>query len=144
MQNYELFYLIKSIHGPLAGLTFVLVILSDLYASTWVVGWQKKLNSKILKFLHIVVYVGLGGLILTGLSMVVLNSEEFLTNIYFWIKMFFVAVLFWNAGRIGKEMDLPVGKSFTELSFEQKKHSVVVGITSIISWVSALILAGML
>lgn len=144
MDTIQLFYFIKSIHEPLAGLSFLAVIISDLYGATWVMGWQKNLNRRILEVMHRLVYVGLGGLILTGLSMVALNSEEFLTNITFWAKMFFVAVLFWNAGRIGKEVEMPAHKTFSELTWAQKKHIFIVGGTSIVSWVAVLVLAGML
>lgn len=144
MESFELFYQIKSVHGVVAGVTFLLVIVSDLYGGSWVLGWQERLNKMVLNVLHKVVWAGLGFMILSGLSMVFLNSEEFLVNYIFWIKMFFVAVLFWNAGRIGKEIDLPSLKTFKELSPKQKKHMMVVGATSIVSWVSVLILANVL
>lgn len=139
-----MFYQIKEVHGMLAGLTFLLVILSDLYGLSWVLGIQKFLNSKVLNFLHKVVFLSLGILILSGLSMVILQSEEFLLNIVFWAKMFFVTVLFWNAFRIGKEVELPSVKMFTSLSASEKKHMLIVGFTSIVSWVSALVLAQLL
>lgn len=144
MDNFQLFYQIKSVHEPLVWLSFLFVIISDLYGSLWVLGRLPKLNLKALVWLHRIVFVGLGALILSGLSMVFLNSEEFLTNYVFWIKMFFVAVLFWNAGRIGDEISIPAKKTFAELDMNQKRKMLMVGATSIISWVSIFILAGML
>jgi hypothetical protein len=144
MENFQLFYQIKEVHGMIAGVTFLCVILSDLYGATWILGFQKYLKQSILHWSHRIVMLGLLALILSGGTMVSLNSEEFLTNMAFWAKMFFVLVLFFNAFRIQKELDIPVTKTFSDLDSKTKKHMFIVGATSIVSWVSALFLAGML
>lgn len=144
METFEIFAFIRSVHGPLAGLSFLAVIISDLYGGSWVLGWKKYLNGKVLRVIHQVLQIGLGGLILTGLAMVVLSPQDYLLNITFWAKMFFVVVLLWNSFRIGKELEIPAGNMFTELSWSEKKHIFAVGGTSIISWVAALLLANIL
>ena len=143
MENFQLFGKIKQIHGAIAPITFLLVILSDLYGFLWIIGKIKHLKMTVLVWLHRIVFFGLGALIATGLTMLILNNV-FLTNYIFYIKMFFVAVLFWNAFRIGEELKIPAKKTFKETSVEEKKKIFVVGITSFVSWVCALILAGML
>lgn len=144
MDNFTLFYQIREIHGLLAGFSFLFVIISDLYGSLWTLGKLPKLNLKVLIWLHRIVFAGLGGLILTGLLMFSLNSEELLKNSVFLVKMVFVTILFWNAWRIGKEIHIPAEKTFSQLNSKEKKHMLIVGATSIISWVSILLLVWVL
>jgi hypothetical protein len=144
MESLELFYLIKSVHGPLAGVSFLMVTISDFYGLLWVWGKLSMLNLRVLVWLHRIVFVGLGGLILTGLTMVFLNSADYLTNLQFWAKMFFVAVLFWNSFRIGKELNIPSQKTFQELTVLEKRNMLIIGGTSIVAWISVFILVGAL
>jgi len=143
MENFQIFYQIREIHGTIAPLTFGLVIISDLYGFLWIIGKLKFLKLNVLVWLHRFVFVGLFCLIATGLSMLYFNPE-FFTNYLFFIKMFFVVVLFINAFRIGHEMEIPAKKMFKDLTGSEKRKMLVVGATSFISWVLALILAGML
>lgn len=141
MEDLQIFAQIRSIHAPLAGLTFLLVIISDFYGFLWIIGKLKNLKLNVLVWMHKLVFIGLFGLIATGLSMLYFN-HEFFTNYIFFIKMFFVLVLFLNAFRIGAEMTIPARKTFKELTKKEKKKMLSVGLTSFVSWVSVLFLAG--
>lgn len=143
MENFQLFEQIKSVHVLLAALTFLSIIISDLYVGLWVIGKKEFLNFRVLTWLHKIVFAGLTGLIITGLGLVYLDQSYF-SNPGFLLKMFFVIVLFVNAFRIGKEMHIPAEKKFIDLSYLEKKRLLIVGATSTISWVSVFILVGLL
>ena len=94
-------------------------------------------------YLHKIVFIGLGGLIITGLGLIYLDNSYF-QNYIFLAKMFFVTVLFINAFRIGEEISIPATNKFSDLSLKEKEHMIYVGATSIISWVSVFILVSFL
>lgn len=134
---------ITPIHLFFVLFSFFWIIRSDWYGLTWIRGIRTLLENEKLDVFHTRVWVGLVGIIVTGLLLVA-QRTELLTNFFFWFKMCFVGVLLVNSFFINKEMILARTTPFVKLSRKQKTYIFLVGAISTISWISAFILGEVL
>ncbi len=130
----------SEIHELILFMTLAVVVFADLQGLRWVLGWVSTLSSGIVRVLHFIVYVGLGGMVVTGLIMFSRDSEYLLSNPIFLTKMVFVAALIANSFLIGAHIKVASEKPFASLSSGEKTKLVVSGIVSGVCWVGAMLL----
>jgi hypothetical protein len=130
----------SDIHSFILFMTLAVVVFADLQGLRWVLGWVPTLSARVVRFLHLVVYLGLGGMIATGLSMFVRDSEYLLSNPIFLVKMMFVSALVINSFLIGAHIKVASEKPFAGLSRREKTKLIVSGAVSGLCWVGAMLL----
>ncbi len=134
---------ITPIHLIFVAFSFFWIIRSDFSGLLWILGKKEKLEIEKLEKFHKYVWIGLLGLIATGIFLV-LQKSYLLEDFNFRLKMFFVFVLFVNSFFIGNKMKLASENSFKDLSLQNKVLIFIFGAISTISWISAFVLAKML
>jgi hypothetical protein len=130
----------SEIHELILFITLAVVVFADLQGLRWVLGWVPTLSARIVRVLHFVVYLGLGGMVVTGLTMFSRDSAYLLSNPVFLVKMVFVAALIANSFLIGAHIQVASEKPFAQLSSGGKKKLIVSGIVSGVCWISAMLL----
>lgn len=90
-----------------------------------------------MQILHIFVWIGLLGMIGTGLYMAYPALSYYLAKPAFIAKMLFVAILAINALFIGKLLSVASVRPFAELTAGEKKKLFISGALSSICWVGA-------
>lgn len=131
-------------HLIILAFTAAAVITTDLYGLQWVLGKKERLNATFLRRMHALIWVGLVGMIATGLYMMIPSWEGYLSIDLFKGKMFFVVVLVINATLIGKHMHLPTTRAWKEISTKTRRALVISGFVSTTSWLGAFVLAKIL
>lgn len=121
--------------------SFCVVIFSDKVGFSWIRGKKQTLEHKTVRMLHILTWVGLLALIITGVILFWPFKNYLLHQPLFIIKMLFVAALVVNAFLIGKLMHVATEKPFQSLTFSEITPLVLSGTISIFSWFGALIIA---
>lgn len=130
----------SEIHELILFMTLAVVAFADLQGLRWVLGFVPTLSARIVRVLHFVVYLGLGGMVMTGLTMFSQDSEYLLSNPIFLVKMVFVTALVVNSFLIGSHIKVASEKPFASLSSGEKTKLVVSGIVSGMCWVGAMLL----
>lgn len=125
------------IHLTLVILTGLIVIYSDEQAFMWVLGKKHTLNARTIDILHIVVSIGLAGIIATGGLMAIRSLSYFLSDPLFLTKMFFVGALIINGFFIDKLSTTATERPFRELSNRERLPLLVSGAVSVTGWVGA-------
>lgn len=120
-------------------LTFVAwnIIRADHVAFTWVRGKIDTLNKDTVRFYHRNVWIGLIGMILTGLLMFWPMREYLLSRPQFYLKMAFVFTLLVNGFVIGRLQEVATKKRFKELTTKEKLPLFISGAVSSIAWIGA-------
>jgi uncharacterized membrane protein len=131
---------ILPIHLLFVAFSFFWITQSDFYGSLWILGKKDNLQKDKLEKFHKYVWIGLLGLIFTGLFLI-LQKSYLLESFNFKFKMFFVLVLFINSFFIGKEMNLAANFKFKDLKNIDKFKIFITGAVSTISWISAFVIA---
>jgi len=124
------------IHVLLIISTGIAVLYSDEQGFEWFRGVQKTLNKKKLDVLHIVVSLGLSGIILTG-GLMLIEAPGYLEDPTFLAKMAFVGALVINGLLIGSLTRLATKHPFIELTVSQKRMLLISGAVSVAGWVGA-------
>lgn len=131
-------------HLTILALTALVIIFTDFNGLLWLLGKKKTLPKKLFMWLHRAVWVGLFGMIATGVAMSYTYISALSMNQLFQGKMFFVLLLLINAYLIGRHMELAFEKSFAELTKKEKTQLILSGLISTGSWVGAFIMAKLL
>lgn len=135
-----LLQLLGSFHVPILLGTILVILYSDHQGWLYFSGQKKILTLQFTRWSHRLVWLGLLGMIMTGLSLVVPVWERYASDPVFYVKMWFVLVLVINAVAIGKLVSIAHTQPFTELTTEQKKTLIVSGFLSGASWLGAIII----
>lgn len=130
----------SDIHLSILFTTLAVVAFADLQGLRWALGRVSTLNTRLTRALHLLVYIGLGGMVLTGLTMFSRDSEYLLSNPLFLSKMVFVGALIVNSFLIGKHIKVASEQSFAELGGREKTKLVVSGVVSGACWLGAMLL----
>ena len=130
----------SEIHELILFSTLAVVACADVVGLLWVLGRFSTLNARLMNALHLLVYVGLGGMIVTGLTMFSRDSEYLLSNPVFLVKMVFVATLVVNSFLIGAHLKVASEKPFAALPRGEKWRFIVSGVVSGFCWVGAMLL----
>lgn len=125
------------VHLGTLALTFLVILYSDHEAFQYITGKQPVLDRKKTMFLHTLVWIGLLGMIGSGLWMAWPNLGVLFSVTGFQIKMAFVALLVVNAIFIGYLMDIAFEKPFKELSKGKQLILLFSGAVSTVGWLGA-------
>ncbi len=128
------------IHTFAVGFVIALIALADKEALAWVRGKKQVLDKSLLHNIHMLTWVALLTLTLTGLILFYPRWDYLLTQPLFLIKLLFVAVLFVNAILIGRLIEASTHRQFIELNVREKLQLVLSGGISFVAWLGALVL----
>jgi uncharacterized membrane protein len=125
----------------IASILFVLffTVRADHMGLRWIMGKDSVLNPVKVERYHKMVWIGLGALIVTGITLFIPLRDYLLTNPRFFVKMWFVGMLVINGVAIGILSKVAVHKSFKELSQKTKIQLFATGAISTICWLGAIL-----
>lgn len=126
------------IHLAFVIVTLFFVIISDGSGFLWLLGIRKTLPATFIHVMHIIVSLGIGGLLLTGGLMFIERFEYLLQDIVFLTKMVLILALLINAFYIESLAKLASSKPFRALTISERISVVSSGVLSVIGWVGAL------
>ena len=130
-----------TIHVLATLFSFGVVWKADKEALAWVRGKKETLSEKRMRTYHILMWVGLVALVVTGSILSYPMLGYLLSRPLFIMKILFVAVLFLNAILIGRMMRTATTQAFATLQWNDRLPLMISGAASSISWVGALVLA---
>lgn len=120
-------------------LTGLLVLFADEQGLVWMLGKKERLSPRRIHLLHVLVSVGLAGIITTGVLMVLPWPEYYLTQMTFQIKMGFVGVLIVNAFFIGHLSHVATTRTFKNVPLTQRALILTSGTVSALGWLGAIV-----
>lgn len=126
------------------GTVFVLVplvVIADLFALLWVLGRIDRLDVRILRTLHRLVYVGIALMITSGAIMFQSYQGYLLATPAFYVKMGFVAALIINSFVVGAHLHTATTRTFAELTWAERRPLLISGAVSTVSWIGAIVAA---
>ncbi len=130
---------IESLH--LLALTFVaiVVLIADHDGLAYIRGKKSVLNATKVKRLHNLVWIGLLGMLATGLALLA-DKPDVLGEAAFYVKMLMVLALFVNGVAIGQISKLSTTTPFVNLTKSQKRKLLLSGAISASCWIGAALL----
>lgn len=128
---------IVTIHLIILALTAVAILISDHYGVAYVRGTMPLLPKRRMELLHGLVWLGLLGMIGTGLYMAYPGLSFYIQKPEFVIKMVFVLVLVVNALFIGTMLGISSERPFAELTVGEKRKMFISGAVSSLGWIGA-------
>lgn len=129
---------LADIHLALACCSVAMVLLSDQYGARWMRGRVHTLDRRIVSRLHLLVWIGLVALVVTGGLLFWRAPAYYLSQPLFMLKVLFVAVLILNGVLIGRLMHVAVEKPYAALSYSELLPLFVSGAVSMLGWFSVL------
>jgi hypothetical protein len=130
---------------PLHILSFGCVIgvsaIADKDALGWMRGTQPVLEAKRLRQYHLLIWIGLASVVVSGILLLYPARLYLLGDILFDIKLLFVAILFVNAVLIGRLVEYATTIPFREVSLRDKRALFMSGAISLMSWAAAAAIA---
>ena len=133
--------LLSLIHVLTVFFSFGVILLADKQAFAWMRGKQMTLNANRLHLYHLLTWIGLGILIVTGGIMFWPRADYLLHQPLFIMKMLFVGMLVVNAVLIGRLMHVAVLRPFASLSKKELMPLMLSGAISMIGWMGAVLIA---
>jgi hypothetical protein len=130
-----------TIHLAFLVFSIAVMIFADKQALSWVLGRRERLDERTLQRTHLLMWVGLGGMIITGVIMASSYLDVLMQQPYFIGKMLFVGILFTNGIVIGYLTPIASTRSFASLSTLEKIPLLVSGAASLVGWVGAFVMA---
>lgn len=103
----------------------------------WMRGTRAMLDKAVLEKYHLRVWIGLLGMIATGLLLFWPMREYLLARPQFYLKMAFVATLIINAFVIGHLQTKATRSTYASLSFKEKLPLFISGAVSTCCWLGA-------
>jgi len=114
---------------------------ADKYALSWVTGKRPLLRERTLVTYHVLTWLGLLSLIVTGIFLALPMLGYLLSQPLFIMKVLFVGVLLVNAILIGRLSEIARTRTYASLSWGERMPLFTSGAVSVVSWSGALILA---
>lgn len=130
----ELFHLL------FLGMAIVAIAVADKKALAWMRGEVETVPAKSLNLAHYTVWVGLGGLIVTGAMMAYPMIDYLIKDPAFLIKMLFVGILITNGFLISSLTEIAHNRSFASLTLRERLPLFFSGAVSTLSWTSAILI----
>lgn len=128
---------LTTIHLVILAVTAIVIVYADHEAFAYFRGKKQLLSAKRIHRLHILVWCGLIGMILTGILLTIPTWEYRLTQPEFYIKMGLVLTLVVNAGFISKVSGIATKTPFLQLTPHEKVVLLVSGAVSAGCWIGA-------
>lgn len=128
---------VSDLHLAILVATVICIVWADYLGSEYLRGVRKTLNRTVIDRLHTAVWIGLFGMVASGIY---LASDRFvyLSGVpVFWLKMSFVALLIVNSFIIGRLMRYAYTTPFAELPRRERLFLMLSGAASTIGWVGA-------
>lgn len=140
--------MIESAHGFILTLhiaativTITIVLATDLYALTWLIGKNETLSPTIIRHSHTLVWTGLILTMSMGFLLFLPYAAYLLTDLAFRIKLFLILFLIVNAFVIGKHMHHATSQPFASLHKKDKVALLLSGAVSSFGWIGAIVAA---
>jgi len=125
-----------TLHLSLVILTGLCVLYSDEQAFAWVLGKKNVLSPRLVDILHVVVSIGLSGIIATG-GILFLSRSFLLHDPVFLTKMVFVGALIVNGFFIDRLSVTATERPFAQLSKKERMPLLISGAVSVLGWAGA-------
>ncbi len=130
----------ESIHLASLVLTIPFILYADHLGLSYIAGKKKLLKASTIEKLHLIVFLGLMVLIITGVVLTAPSWNFYVNDRVFQLKMFFVMTLFLNGVFIGRLMRVASVKPFNKLQKPKKFLLLLSGSLSLISWISSAVI----
>lgn len=117
------------------------IVRADHLGFLWIRGTLKTLDKKRVQTLHRNTWIGLGGMIITGVLLFIPMKDYLLMRPQFLLKMAFVFTLLVNGMIIGHLQKVSTTVEYSSLSLSQKVPLYISGAVSTIAWLGAAISA---
>ncbi len=123
------------------GFVLGVTAIADKDAIAWIRGKKRVLERSTMMSYHVLIWVGLIALTISGLYLFFPMRLFLLRELLFDVKILFVAILFINAILIVRLMQVALVKPFVEVSTQDKVALFASGAISIFSWFCAAAIA---
>jgi hypothetical protein len=127
----------ETVHLSVLAVTVVGILAADYRGFAYVSGIRDTLFDRTTRFLHGYIWLGLAGMVLSGVMLVLPIWEYYLSEPAFIIKLGFVGLLIWNGWMIRKLLTHSAQVPYAELPEETKRKLKRSGTLSFIGWVAA-------
>lgn len=117
------------------------ILKADHLGYLWMSGKKDILNEATIVRYHRNVWIGLAGMIVTGILMFWPMREYLLSRYQFFAKMAWVLVLVINGIAVGRLHKIATRSKFSDLSVRDRLPLLISGGISTVAWLSAIILA---
>ncbi len=128
---------LENVHLLILALTAFVILYSDHQGLDYLRQKKVTLSKRSITRLHRMVWIGLLGMVVTGIALVIPAWEHYLTEPSFYVKMGFVLTLAVNGVFIGKLSHTAADTPYPLLESETKKSLLLSGALSSIGWVGA-------
>lgn len=125
------------LHVSFVFATGALVLYSDEQGLLWMLGKRETLSLKKLEWLHMLVGLGLAGLIATGGLLFLRAPSFYIGEPQFIVKMIFVLTLVVNSFFIGRFTHVATERAWRDLSNAERLSMLISGGVSFLAWVGA-------
>ncbi len=133
----DLLELVGELHLPILAFTALVILYSDHQGFEYFRGKKQTLSLNFIHWAHILVWIGLIGMILTGAALLIPQWEFMLQRPEFYVKMGFVGVLIVNAFAIHKLSRIAGERPFTLLTRAERHTLMISGGLSTLGWVGS-------
>lgn len=127
----------EEIHLVILAVTVLIILFSDHLGWKYFRGTRLVLPRTLIARLHVAIWFGLGGMIVSGILLALPRIEYLRDEPAFYIKSAFVLILLFNAWVIGRISKVATERPFASLTCEEKHLLVLSGAASAISWLGA-------
>lgn len=131
---------LESLHLFVLACTVIAILYADHEGLSYVRGKKAVLNARSVQYTHRFVWVGLIGMILTGVALILPAWEYWLNDSTLYVKMGFVLMLVINSFFIDALSPVATERPFHELDTDTRRTLLVSGALSGIGWVGAAVI----
>jgi len=131
---------IVTLHFSAVIFSLAVLVIADVQAFLWLIGKKEVLNARLIKALHILMWIGLLVTATLGASLAYPILSYLLVHPPFLLKMMFVGTLITNAFLIGAHYTIATERSFASLSSKERIPLFVSGALSTLGWVGAFVI----
>ncbi len=130
---------IESLHLLTLAFVAIVILIADHDGLAYIRSKKQILNTTKVKRLHNLVWMGLIGMLATGLALLA-DEPDVLEESAFYVKMLMVLALFINGIAIGQLAKLSTITPFANLTKSQKRKLLLSGAISASCWIGAALL----
>ncbi len=129
-----------SIHLAILVATVCVILIADHQGVQYFRGKRATISLRFITWTHRLIWLGLLGMIVTGIFLVAPAWDYFSTQPEYWLKMFFVVVLVINAIAIGQLSRHATSTPYQSLPSRVQKKLLLSGAVSSLSWIGAIVI----
>ncbi len=131
--------MLTTLHLGIVIVTGLLVLYSDEQALAWVLGKKAQLDGKRIAFLHTIISVGLGALLITGGLLYLRAVPAYLSDTTFIVKLVAIAALILNTYVIERFSHVAISRPFAAVSHRERIPLFISGGISVAGWATAIV-----